>query len=48
MPAPAGDPAQYTLTKLRLGEAHSLARGNNVLVAVIDSGIDASHPELRA
>ena len=42
-----GDPAQYALSKLRLQEAHGLTRGNNVLVAVIDSGIDAAHPELR-
>ena len=42
-----GDPAQYHLAKLRLPEAHGLTKGNNVLVAVIDSGIDASHPELR-
>lgn len=47
VPAALGDPAQYALTKLRLQEAHGLTRGNNVLVAVIDSGIDASHPELR-
>ena len=46
MPAPAGDPAQYMLTKLRVGEAHSLARGGNVLVAVIDSQIEVNHPEL--
>jgi subtilisin family serine protease len=42
-----GDPAQYSLAKLRLQEAHGLTKGNNVLVAVIDSGIDAGHPELR-
>jgi subtilisin family serine protease len=41
-----GDRAQYELAKLHLPQAHTLARGNNVLVAVIDSGIDASHPEL--
>jgi subtilisin family serine protease len=41
-----GDAAQYALVKLRLPEAHTLAHGNNVLVAVIDSGIDISHPEL--
>jgi subtilisin family serine protease len=46
-PALGGDPAQYALTKLRLQEAHSLTKGNNVLVAVIDSGVDAGHPELR-
>jgi hypothetical protein len=41
-----GDPAQYALAKLRLPEAHTLAHGANVLVAVIDSGIDVRHPEL--
>jgi subtilisin family serine protease len=41
-----GDPAQYALAKLRLPEAHALARGTNVTIAVIDSGIDAKHPEL--
>lgn len=41
-----GDPAQYALAKLRLPEAHMLAHGANVTVAVIDSGIDARHPEL--
>ncbi|MCX7312764.1 MAG: S8 family serine peptidase [Alphaproteobacteria bacterium] len=41
-----GDPAQYALGKLRLGEAHTLATGERVLVAVIDFGIDADHPEL--
>ncbi|MEA2889433.1 MAG: hypothetical protein QOI05_226 [Bradyrhizobium sp.] len=41
-----GDPAQYALTKLRLPEAHALSRGANVIVAVIDSGIDVAHPEL--
>ena len=41
-----GDPAQYELGKLRLPQAHGMAKGNNVLVAVIDSGIDVSHPDL--
>lgn len=41
-----GDPAQYALTKLRLPQAHALAHGANVTVAVIDSGIDTKHPEL--
>ena len=41
-----GDPAQYEVAKLRLPQAHAIARGNNVLVAVIDSGIDVNHPEL--
>jgi hypothetical protein len=43
----AGDPAQYALAKLRLTEAHRLATGDQVLVAVIDSGIDLGHPELQ-
>ena len=41
-----GDPAQYALAKLRLPEAHTLAHGANVTIAVIDSGIDVKHPEL--
>lgn len=46
-PAPVeGDPAQYALAKLRLPEAHRLALGGDVTVAVIDSGIDVAHPEL--
>lgn len=43
---PEGDPAQYELAKLRLPQAHALARGNNIRVAVIDSGIDGEHPDL--
>jgi hypothetical protein len=41
-----GDPAQYAVAKLRLAQAHALAHGANVTIAVIDSGIDAKHPEL--
>ena len=44
--ATEGDPAQYALAKLRLPEAHRLAHGTNVTIAVIDSGIDTKHPEL--
>ena len=44
--APEGDAAQYELAKLHLPQAHALAKGDNVLVAVIDSGVDANHPEL--
>jgi subtilisin family serine protease len=40
-----GDPAQYALAKLRLPQAHTLAHGANVTIAVIDSGIDLKHPE---
>lgn len=37
---------QYELGKMRLSEAHRLARGGKVVVAVIDSGIDVAHPDL--
>jgi subtilisin family serine protease len=41
-----GDPIQYALAKLHLPEAQALARGRRVVVAVIDTEIDQSHPEL--
>lgn len=37
---------QYALGKLKLEQAHSIAKGDKILVAVIDSGVDADHPEL--
>ena len=37
---------QYALAKLQVPQAHALARGAGVLVAVIDGGVDISHPEL--
>lgn len=40
-----GDPSQYARLKLRLPEAHAIANGANVVIAVIDSGIDLRHPE---
>jgi subtilisin family serine protease len=42
----AGDPTQYVVTKLRLVDVHRIALGSNVTVAVIDSEIDGTHPEL--
>ena len=44
--ASEGDPAQYELVKLHLPQAHALAKGDNVRVAVIDSAIDLQSPEL--
>jgi Subtilase family len=40
------NPEQYAPQKLNLAEAHRLARGNRILIAVIDSKVDASHPDL--
>jgi len=37
---------QYAPQKLELPEAHRLATGNRVPIAVIDSEVDASHPDL--
>ena len=37
---------QYAPQKIDLPEAHRLARGNRILVAIINSKIDASHPDL--
>ncbi len=42
-----GDSEQYVIPKLRLQETHAIARGSNVLVAVIDSAIDPNHPDLK-
>ena len=41
-----GDPAQYELAKLHLPQAHALAKGGKVRVAVIDSAVDTTHPDL--
>lgn len=47
--AQSGDtgPKPYTVTLLQLDEAHALANGSGVVVAVIDSRIDAAHPALQ-
>jgi hypothetical protein len=45
-PVVEGDAAQYAIAQLRLPQAHAVVRGMNVTIAVIDSGIDARHPEL--
>lgn len=38
--------AQYVVPKLHLVEAHRITNGDDILVAVIDSRIDTSHPDL--
>lgn len=42
----ASDAGQYAISKLHLRDAHTLTRGNDVKIAVIDSGVDVAHPEL--
>ncbi len=41
-----GDAAQYVLGKLQIEQAHQVATGKNIAIAVIDSEIDAKHPDL--
>jgi len=38
---------QYALVKLDVPRAQAVARGGGTLIAVIDSGIDQTHPDLR-
>src|SRR5262249_55075811 len=41
-----GDAGQYVLQKLKMGDILRRVRATNIPVAVIDSEIDASHPDL--
>ena len=43
----ASDTRQFSLDRMNVAAAHRLATGDNVLVAVIDTAIDVSHPELK-
>lgn len=45
-PSSGEPPLQYALAKLRLPQAHGVAKGDQVLVGVIDSGVDDGHPDL--
>ena len=38
---------QWYLDTLRISQAHKLTKGGGVTVAVIDGGVDATHPDLR-
>jgi filamentous hemagglutinin family protein len=42
-----GDAAQYVLQKWKLSDVHRIVSGANVTIAVIDSEIDAAHPDLQ-
>jgi subtilisin family serine protease len=44
-PAPT-ESTQYVVSKLHLLEAHRVTNGDDVLVAVLDSAIDMTHPDL--
>ena len=43
----SADAAQYALRKLHIAQAHRLATGKGVPIALIDSEIDADHPDLK-
>jgi hypothetical protein len=40
-------PVQYAVTALKLVDAHRVATGAHVLIAIIDTGLDESHPEIN-
>ncbi|HZR61103.1 MAG TPA: S8 family serine peptidase [Xanthobacteraceae bacterium] len=44
-PDEVGDPAQYAVKKLELTTAHRITKGDNVVIAVIDSAIDTNQPD---
>jgi hypothetical protein len=47
-PQGRGSSLQYALAKVDALRAQTLARGRGALVAVIDSGVDATHPDLAS
>ena len=44
--APPDTSAQYVVGKLHLVEAHRISNGDNVTVALIDTRVDVTHPDL--
>lgn len=38
---------QHNVTQLGVSEAHGLSRGDGVRIAVVDTGADTAHPDLR-
>ena len=42
----SNDAGQYVLGKLQIEQAHQVATGKNISIAVINSEIDAKHPDL--
>lgn len=45
-PAPVAKP-QYVLDRMAIADAHRLAQGAKVKVALVDTGLDDAHPELQ-
>jgi hypothetical protein len=43
--ADAGDPTQYVVAKLHLNAAHRITKGDDVVVALIDSRVDTRQPD---
>jgi hypothetical protein len=44
--AEGGDPAQYVVAKLHLNAAHRITKGDDVVIALIDSRVDTKQPDL--